>query len=176
MKAIAAHPVPSIERVGNGVQVGVVGKRGVKGCIEDGRLGTLRAQGVSRRNDATQVVRIVQWREVDGLFDLPEHGLVDDDRVGEPLAAVHDPVSDSVDLLQPRKWASCFLVHQPLQDRFGGLSMIADGSRASGRRPGASLEVEHCLSANPVDHPSRQPLIGIRRHPFGISPNELELQ
>ena len=69
-------------------------KRGVK----DRHLGHLATEECARGKNSLDAVWIVQWGEIDALFDFFQDILGDDRRLFKALSAVDHAVSDRVDV------------------------------------------------------------------------------
>src|SRR5262245_34806539 len=98
MKAIPPDAVAPVKVIGQRVQVSFFGHRRVKGGIEYRHLWCRLAEDLPHGANATQVVGIVKRREVDALLDPLHHLVVDDYGLLEQLAAVHNTVSDCMDV------------------------------------------------------------------------------
>ena len=99
MSAVAADVVFRVEFVGNGVEVGVLGNRLVEGRVEDGNVGNAR-QELLCDVEADDVRRDVKRIERIDAFDLLDDVMIDEAGLGELFAAVHDAVSDGLDLVE----------------------------------------------------------------------------
>ena len=97
VEAIAAYTVLAIQRLGQGVAVGVFGQGLVEGGVEHHHLRQIGEQ-LEGGLDALQVGWIVQRGERRGVADRREHRGVDALRLGEAFATVHHPVADAMQL------------------------------------------------------------------------------
>ena len=70
VKAVAPHAVPPIELVRHRVEVRRLGQAVMKRRVEHRDLRHAGAEHRARRGDAAQVVRVVQRRELDELFQI----------------------------------------------------------------------------------------------------------
>ncbi len=77
VKSVAANAVAAIEVIWNGVEIRVIRNRMVKRCIEDCDLRSFAAERFSRRGDSFQVIRIMQRREIDSLFEAFQDSFID---------------------------------------------------------------------------------------------------
>ena len=98
VKPVSADAMPTVQLIRDRVQVRDVGQAVMKRRVEDRHLRHAGPEYGARRGDAAQVVRVVQRRELDQLFQLAAHRVVDARRVREALAAVHHPMPDCFDL------------------------------------------------------------------------------
>ena len=69
VKSVSADAVPAIEMIRNGIQVGLLRKRMMKCGIENGYLGDVFAEKFSSRQNALDVIGIVQWRQINTILD-----------------------------------------------------------------------------------------------------------
>jgi hypothetical protein len=93
VEAVAADAVLLRQLHGERVGARPGRERGVKGRVEDRRLGKSRQQS-PRDPDAGQRGRIVEGRQARQRFDGRLHGVVDPHGISEAFAAVHHAVSD----------------------------------------------------------------------------------
>jgi len=93
VEPVAADPVPICEVARQGVAACAIGHGVVEGGVEHGHLWHVGIV-LAGHLDAPGACRVVQGRERDERLQLGEHGVVHEDGAGEPVAAVHDPVSD----------------------------------------------------------------------------------
>src|SRR5437868_13631078 len=80
----------AIELVRDRVEVSVVWERLMKRRVEDSGLRQSYAKDLARRHDAFNVRRIMERREINALFNAAQDFVCDQDRMCEPLAAVHN--------------------------------------------------------------------------------------
>src|SRR6516165_8180945 len=66
--------------------------------IEYGHLGDTRAEELTHRPNAPNVIGIVKWRQIDTVLNSFEHAIVNQSRFLEQLTAMHHPMSDRVDV------------------------------------------------------------------------------
>src|SRR5512133_3460401 len=90
----------AVEMIGQRVEVSVIGNRRVKSGIEYCDLRRRPAEDLPQGPDSTQVVGIMEGREVDAVLDSLQHLIVDHGRFLEKLAAMHDTVSRRMDVSQ----------------------------------------------------------------------------
>ena len=97
VEAVAADAVVGVELVRDGVAPGVLGQGAVEGGVEHGDLRHVRpllGDGADAQHVGGVVQRGQRVEPLDGAGDL----VVDQDRLGEALAAVHHAVADGVEL------------------------------------------------------------------------------
>src|SRR5664280_25061 len=70
MEAVPADAVTPIEVIRQGVQESLLRDRMMKRSIKYGHLGNILAEEFSRSHNALDVVRIVQWRKIDAVFNI----------------------------------------------------------------------------------------------------------
>ena len=92
VEAVAPDPVFVAPAQGHGVGVGVLGHRLVEGGVEDRDLRHL-GEEPQRDPQSLQVGRVVEGRERDEVLDDVEQAFVDERRLGEEFATVHDAVT-----------------------------------------------------------------------------------
>jgi hypothetical protein len=98
MEAVSANPVPPIEVIRYRVQVSLLRNRVMKRRIEHGYLWNVFAKEFSRSHDALAVVRIVQRRKINAVFNPLQDLPVDKGRLGEQLAAVHNAMPNRLNV------------------------------------------------------------------------------
>jgi len=96
VKTVAAHALGG-EFARQGEQLRDGWLAAVEGGVEAGGLRHL-GQGSAHGVDASEVVRLVQRRERDELAQRLNGGVVEADRRGKALAAMHDAMADADDL------------------------------------------------------------------------------
>ena len=99
MEAVAAHVILLVELVGHGVEIGVGRHGAVESIVEHGDLRHVGHQGIHGA-DATQVTGIVNGCEVNEALNALLHLGSDDATLLEEVAALHDAVTDGVDLVE----------------------------------------------------------------------------
>ena len=140
----------------------------MESCIENGNLRNSRPERGTRGLDSLEVVGIVQWRELDRLFDAAQHVVVDAYRQPEPLTTVCHTMTHSLDLGDARYWHRRRVAGKPGQQMLEYGPVIAERRRAAHRRFVLRGNGVDRLAADPLVLPARQELIGIRRHPVRI--------
>lgn len=98
MKTVAPHLVTPVVLIWYCVQICYFGEGLVKCCVENGDLRYVVAEYLACCRDATQVVRVVQRREINELLEAALYGRIDERGLGEHLATVHDSVTHCIDL------------------------------------------------------------------------------
>src|SRR5271157_749491 len=98
MKTVAADAVPPVEVVGDGVQVSLLRNRVVKRSIEHSHLGNIFAKKLARRNDALNVLGIMKRSKLNAVFNPLQDLAVDQRRLREHLAAVHNAMPNGVNV------------------------------------------------------------------------------
>ena len=96
VEPVAPDAMAQIQVVGQAIEIGFLGQRAVEGRVEDRHLGNPLAQQVLAGLDALEVGGVVQGGQLDAVLDPGQDGLVDAHRLLELLAAVHDPVTDGI--------------------------------------------------------------------------------
>ncbi len=124
VEAVAADLVLLVQLVGQAVQVGGRGHGLVERGVEDGHLLHVREHRL-RLADADEVGRVVQGGQLHVLLDRLQHVVVDDDRGGVLLAAVHHPVPDTRDLLKAAE-RSLVRVRERLAHHLHGRLVVRD--------------------------------------------------
>ena len=156
VEAVAPHPVLLIEGVGDTVEVRVLGHGLVEGRIEHGDLRNALPQRCAAGENARDIRRVVGERRT--CLHRAQHVLVDQDGLGEALAAVDDAMADGTDLVHGGDDA-VFRVGQRAQhlaDRLGvgghrQLLRVADGSAGQLRLIGKAA-----VKADALAQPLRQ--------------------
>ena len=129
VEAVAADALV-VEAARERVAVGVRGVAAVEGGVEAGDLRHVRVDR-HREADRREVVRLVQGRQGLVAGEAVEDRLVDQDRVGEVRAAVHDAMADGAEL-------ETFEGAEPVGDLGDGGGEVGDPARvrSCGRRGG----------------------------------------
>ena len=99
VEAIAAYVILRIPLVRNGVEVSVVGHRGVESVVEHCHLRHIRHELV-HGTDTCEVALVVYRCEVDEALNAFLHLGSDDTALLKEVTALHDTVSHSVDLVE----------------------------------------------------------------------------
>lgn len=102
MKSIPPDPVSVIKLVRDRVKIRVFGQTLVKRGVKNSNLGNAFAEDLRTGSNSFDVCRIVQWCELNAVFDASNHIFRDDRRTGEPLAAVNHSVTDRLNVLRAR--------------------------------------------------------------------------
>lgn len=97
VEAVAADLILGVPAVGHGIDVGLGGHGLVEGGVEDGHHGGV-GHDLLAGLDAGDVGGVVEGGQGDALPDAVHDLAVDDDGVGELLAAVDHTVADGIDL------------------------------------------------------------------------------
>ena len=114
MEAVTADAVLLIQLIGNGIHVGVIGHGLMESSVEHTHLRNVGQQ--SRNGSHTlQVGRIVERSQVVACRDGIERLLVEDYRLAEAFAAVHDAMAYRTQFLK-RFQRAIFLARQRLKD------------------------------------------------------------
>jgi hypothetical protein len=138
--------------------------------VEDRDLRLSRAEELAAGPDAPKVVRVVEWRELDARLDPGLDVGVDENRILESLAAVHDSVADRVD----REAAEVFL--DPRERRADRLAVRRELARLGARGRAAHLDLpEGARETDALDGRAREPLVARRPDPLAARCDDLEL-
>src|SRR5918999_4580615 len=98
MKAVPSHSIAAIELIRQRIQEGMVRQGLMKCCVKHGDLWQAFAKQCPRGSDAFDVRRIVQWRQVDAVFEAANDFVVYQHRSGETFAAMHDAMADRLNI------------------------------------------------------------------------------
>src|SRR5262249_38331823 len=98
VKSVAAHFVSAIELIRHSVEVRALRQSLMKRGIKHRHLRKSRPKQLPRRDSAFYAARIGQRRKLYALFDRGKRVAGDQHRLSEPLASVHDSVTDRVDV------------------------------------------------------------------------------
>jgi len=159
VEAVAPDGVLLVERVRDGVDVGVLRHGGVEGGVEHADHGDIGQDG-HRRFDAHDVGRVVQRSQLDVILEGLDHGVGDPHRTGERLAAVDHPVTDRLDLVQTLENAQLRL-HQQADDRRDGHGVVQEFGLADDLLAAGTLHVDDgAHHAHPVRFTHGQVFLG----------------
>ena len=124
VEAVAADAVLLIVLLRQRIQIGLRGHGLMEGGIEYRHHRGVRHQSAARK-DSGQICRIVQRCKIGDLTDALDHVIIDERRLRELLAAVHDAVSHRTDLGQ-RLHDAALRVRDGIENQADGLLMILD--------------------------------------------------
>ena len=170
VEAVASNAVTAVELIRNRVEIRCLGHRRVEGGVEYRHHRGAVAERRPGGPDAVQVRRVVQRSEVDAVLDLADDAGVDPGVGPEALAAVHDAVTDRVDLARGIDHPGIVSgAHEPAHHPFDRRAVVADRLRELPHLPPARLVRAQRLSADALDEPAREPGLG-----RGVHEQELE--
>src|ERR1017187_7526838 len=167
----------AVEMVGQRVQVSILGNRCVKSGIEHCYLRRRLAEDLPQRPNSSQIIRIVERREVDAVFDSLQHFIVDDDRFLEELAAVHYAVARRVDVSQTANPVDPGAVGcQPAQHIVECRGDVADRRGQLLPGTGSVLHGDDRFPANTLHLPTAQEIILVVPDSLKVRGYHLKLQ
>ena len=111
-----------IELIRNGVEISIVGHGAVEGVVKHTHLGSVRHELVNG-TDAFQVAGVVNGCEIAKALDTFLHALVYNNALLIEVAALHDAVTHSVDLLKALDSAN-LRVEQTLEHEVHAFLMV----------------------------------------------------
>ena len=177
MEAIAPDTVPPVQMVRHRVEVCALRNRGVKSGIEDCDLRRRLPEDLPQRPNSSQVVGIMERRQVDAVFNSLQDIIVDDDRFLEQLAAMHHAVSRRVDVSQAANLINPGAIRrQPAQHKIKRPRDITDGCGQLLPDTFAVLYGDDRFPADPLHLPTAQKLIVVLPDSLKVCGNHLELQ
>ena len=173
VKTVASNAVLRGQLVGDGVAIGVLGHRGVKGRIEDGDHGDIGAERGSGCPHARKARGVVQRRQGLERFDRLQHVGVDQDRLREARAPVDHAVSDRVD--PDRTSALGRTARAAIRAPADCGLMVRDPLALASRWAPFGLEREGRRVPDALDETARQAPY-VRRPRTGVTGKDLELE
>ena len=156
VEAVAANVMAAVELVWDRVQVGIVGQRLMERGVKDCDLRQPDAEQLACSADAFQVARIVQRCQLNAILDPAEHFVGNEDRVRESFAAMHNPVSDGVQVGDAPHLANARILRgHPAENVVHGRSDVTHGRGRPVLLPILGLERDDRLSPYSIDGPAR---------------------
>ena len=108
VETIAAHVILLVKLVRHGIQISVVGHCRMERVVEHAHLRNIWHEMVNGA-DAFQVACVVNRSQVAEFLYTVFHALVDNHALAELVAALHDAVSHSVNLVEALDSANLFI-------------------------------------------------------------------
>src|SRR5580765_1879350 len=99
MKSEAPYVVASIQVIGHGIEVRVLWNGLMERGIKDRHLGHVYAEYLPCRQNALDVVRIVERSQINALLNSPEHFIRDQRGLSKQFSAMHHSMSDGADIV-----------------------------------------------------------------------------
>src|SRR5581483_3756902 len=177
MKTVPPDAVTPVQMIWHGVEVSILGYRGVKSRIEYGDLRCRLAEDLAQCLNAAEVVGIVQRRQIDAVLDPLKHFIVDDDGLLEQLSAMYDAMADRVDVSQaPNLLDSGAIRCEPAQHIIECRGDVPNRRSQLLPGTGVALHGDDRFATDPLHLPSAQQLIAIHFDSLEVCGNNLELQ
>src|SRR3989442_9037743 len=98
VKSVTPYPMASIELIRERVKIWVFGQSLVKRGIEYCYLRQSTTKHLTRRDNAFDIGRIVERRKVNTILYAAQHFICNQNRVCEPLAAVYNSMTNSMNI------------------------------------------------------------------------------
>src|SRR5579864_2968831 len=176
MESVPPDAVPPVQVIWDGIQVGHLGKRMMKGSIEHRHLGNVFAEGFAGCLDAFDVVWIVNRGQIDAVLKSLQNRVVNQGRLCEHLTAMHHSVSYRI-------YVGCTLDFRCSWIRSDVANQVFEHSahisqRLCERLPWlvAAPNANDCLSSYALNLAPADVVVFILSDPFNVCGNHLKFQ